>query len=179
MTKFCTLSELQSKINPNYYSEKGVSIYSDFTTYASLGRGLARACARHLLANTRMHSVTVGEIGIGDGSFCIDFLNAIGGKTDITYHAYDISKKMLDELKRKNKKYDFEHANACSSHHRSDSIDIETHLFDAAAGKNIDERLDYCILNELITDLPTELVCKKNNQIFEVLFTKDLKKTKL
>ena len=164
MRKFHTLSELQSKINPNYYSGKGASIYSDFTTYASLGRGLANACANYLLATTNARVLPVGEIGIGNGQFCIDFLSAIGGKAKITYHAYDFSEKMLDELERKNKMF---------------GVDIETHLFDAAKGKNIDERLDYCILNELITDLPTEMVCKKKGELYDVLFTKDLKETKL
>jgi hypothetical protein len=53
---------------------------------------------------------------------------------------------MLETLEKKNEKFGF---------------DVRAHLFDAAAGKNISERLDYCILNELITDLPTEMACKK------------------
>ena len=75
-------TSIRDRVNRRYYAARGSDIYGDFATLA-LDPLLARADARRFLqeiaAGTRRRhgDILVLEVGVGDGGFAADFLDAV------------------------------------------------------------------------------------------------------
>jgi hypothetical protein len=142
----------QAKANAKYYSSKGKSIYSDFSTFAQ-GKALAKCNSIEFCRDFSKHAapVVVCEYGIGKGDFAKNFLDEIKKRdkqlySKTRYYLFDISEKMLDAA-RKNLQ---PHKSSCTFG-----------LFDASA--NLPSLpFDYCRINELLSDLPAEIYSKED-----------------
>jgi hypothetical protein len=145
------------KANQKYYAEKGKKIYADFSTFAQ-GRALARCNAIEFCLDfaRRPSPVVVCEYGIGKGDFAKNLLGEVKrldkrlySKT--RYYLYDFSEKMLSDA-RKNLA---QHSAICVFG-----------KFDATREAPF-QQFDYCRINELLTDLPAGLYCRKGEGIFD------------
>jgi len=140
-------AQRQAKANAIYYSSKGKSIYSDFSTFAQ-GKALAKCNAIEFVRDFAVHPapVVVCEYGVGKGDFAKNFLDEVK-KLDasvysrISYYLFDISEKMLLAAGK-----------TLSSHKGICSF----HYFDATKGSP-SLPFDYGRCNELLSDLPAEI----------------------
>jgi len=142
--------------NREYYSKKGKSIYSDFSTFAQ-GKALATANAIEFVRDfsARDGNIIVCEYGIGRGDFAKTFLGEVKRRNPslynrVRYHLFDISEKMIADA-RKNLEG---HAALCSFCEFDATFEQPSLSF------------DYCRINELLSDLPAELYTRKGAKIF-------------
>lgn len=143
----------QGKANADYYSSKGKSIYSDFSTFAQ-GKTLAKCNAIEFCKDFahRTAPIIVCEYGVGKGDFAKNFLDEVKRRNPTLYgkaryHLFDISEKMLSSARK-----------TLSSHVKICSFS----QFDAA--KDVPSLpFDYCRINELLSDLPAEICSKEGN----------------
>jgi SAM-dependent MidA family methyltransferase len=144
--------------NKVFYKSAGSGIYNVFSTFAK-GRTIAKCNAIEFCKNfhDKEGKITVHEYGVGDGTFAKIFLDYVK-KLDLElykrleYYLFDFSSKMLKDCQMTLKS----HISKCYFNE-----------FDVLSKKQIDS-FDYCRINELLSDLPSEFYYSKNGEIFDL-----------
>ena len=151
------MSSKLREANKAYYSSKGKKIYSDFSTFAQ-GKALAKCNAVEYARSyaKRTGAQIVCEYGIGKGDFAKNFLDELERLDKrlyarTRYYLFDFSEKMLEDA-RKN----------LGSH----AANCIFGKFDAAAEAPF-LQFDYCRINELLTDLPTEFYSRIGAEVLD------------
>jgi len=164
-SSFSSFSELQEKVNSEYYKKKGTKIYKDFGTFSSRCNKLSLANARDFsdFCATRKglpELIEVAEFGVGNGNFAYSFLKSLNEVSPeilgrVRYTLCDISEKMLDDAMK-----------GPLSEYKGQ---IKTKVVDAGKGAG-SAKAHYVRSNELLTDLPAKIYVMKDGALFEVLF---------
>ncbi|MEM4272721.1 MAG: SAM-dependent methyltransferase [Candidatus Bilamarchaeaceae archaeon] len=148
-----TFAEFQRRRNSEFYSYKRGRIYSSFRTFAhSLKFAEANAVefARRAPGKGKLR---ICEIGVGDGSFALNFLKALPEEVAdrTTYVLWDFSEAGIEMAAG-----------------RLNGFHFETVVAPAWEWKKM--RNANCVkCNELIDDLPTRMLVRKGAHILEVV----------
>ena len=177
--EFKTLEQWMSQKNSDYYKNPKTKIYDDFLTYAQSEQGkLTWANAKdfyNYAQENPKENYSILEAGVGNGAFAKGFLktiheldetNSTGILQKINYTLADFSEPVLQKAKKFNKKFE-------------DFCKIQTFHFDASLSEckmcgefsdKIEGLGEYDLIrcNELFSDVPAELFCKSDEQIFSV-----------
>ncbi len=155
-----TFAEFQRRRNASFYSKKAGEIYSSFRTFAH-SKKFAEANAREFLRRApRKGKLRVYEVGVGDGTFALNFMKALrkwdeGVEGRTTYMLWDFSEKGAERAAERaaERMGDFAH---------------ETVVAPAWEWKRM-RNADCVKCCELLDDLPTRMLVRRGAHIMEVM----------
>lgn len=165
LTEMMEFGKIQKINNEIYYKVRGETVVEeDFKTLAAHDDKTAKANGIDVLEIVNREDfdkLIVVEIGIGNGQFARDFLETVVGKIDLKYYLFDVSEKMIDDVKKRDWVSNFEGVLEFGIRDAED--------FDLGFLKNTDEKtLIYFRFNELYDDLSCEYFLKDGEDVYKL-----------
>ncbi|MFA5412817.1 MAG: SAM-dependent methyltransferase [Candidatus Micrarchaeia archaeon] len=149
-------AEFQRRRNSEFYSSKGGRIYSSFRTFAQSVKFAEANAVEFASRAARNGKLRIYEIGVGDGSFALNFLKALSKADEkvaerTTYILWDFSEKGVERAAKKLRGFSFEKVVAPAWNWKK------------MRGAN-------CVkCNELLDDLPTRMLVRRGMRANEVV----------
>ena len=151
-----TFAEFQRRRNSEFYSSKGGRIYSSFRTFAKSTKFAEANAVEFARRAPKKGKLRIYEIGIGDGTFALNFLHALQKSSPqtaerTTYILWDFSEKGVEGAAEKMEGFSFE--------------TIVAPAWDWKKMRNAD-----CVkCNELLDDLPTRMLVRRGVRVNEIV----------